>query len=388
VAADLPDGTELFDELPAPVVLAAPPDAPFAAGERPLLAVTVEPLTARQRAEVWHRLLPDLTEPADVTPRALGPYEAAAAARDAVLGALLRGRSAGPRDVRAAVAARTRDTAPGGVIRVRPSAGWHDLVLPGDRLRQLRDAVVRVARQDVVLDRWGFLPGRPGRRGVRLLFHGPPGTGKTLAAEVLAREINRDLLVVDLSQLVSKWIGETEKNLAAAFDAAERGDAVLFFDEADALFGRRTEVGDSRDRYANLETAYLLSRLALFEGVAVLATNLRQNIDPAFARRLEFVVPFDVPDEQERLSLWRRHLPPDAPLADDIDLAQFAALYPVVGALIRNAAVAAAYLAAAEGSQIVAAHLVQAMRREYTKAGQAFPGPPPEPRTAKESSCP
>jgi SpoVK/Ycf46/Vps4 family AAA+-type ATPase len=173
--------------------------------------------------------------------------------------------------------------------------------------------------------------------------------------------------------MVSKWIGETEKNLSAAFDAAERGDAVLFFDEADALFGKRTEVGDARDRYANLETAYLLSRLSWFDGVAILATNLRHNLDQAFTRRLEFVVSFGLPDEAERRHLWRGHLPATAPLADDVDLDQLAARYPVSGALIRNAAVAAAFLAAEATTPICAAHFASAMRREYAKAGRAYP---------------
>jgi SpoVK/Ycf46/Vps4 family AAA+-type ATPase len=185
--------------------------------------------------------------------------------------------------------------------------------------------------------------------------------------------------VVDLSRLVSKWIGETEKNLAAVFDAAERGGAALFFDEADALFGRRTEVGDARDRYANLETAYLLSRLERFAGVTVLATNLRQNLDVAFARRIEFIVPFDLPDQRARELLWRRHLPAQAPLDPAVDLGALAALYALPGALIRNAAVAAAFLAAADPSTertTRTRHLIHAVRREYVKAGQAFPGTP------------
>jgi len=228
-----------------------------------------------------------------------------------------------------------------------------------------------------VWDRWGFGRNRPGTHGVRLLFAGPPGTGKTLAAEAVAGALGRDLLVVDLSRLVSKWIGETEKNLAGIFEAAERGGAALFFDEADALFGRRTEVGDARDRYANLETSYLLSRIERFDGIVFLATNLRQNLDPAFARRIEFIVIFDLPGPAERELLWRRHLPAAAPLASSVDLRRLAHLYDLPGALIRNASVAAAFLAAGEGTDtITTRHLVQAIRREYAKAGAAFPGAP------------
>jgi SpoVK/Ycf46/Vps4 family AAA+-type ATPase len=249
-------------------------------------------------------------------------------------------------------------------------------VLPADRLKQLREAVSRLELQSVVLDEWGFLNDRSGARGVRLLFAGPPGTGKTLSAEALANSLGVELLIVDLSRVVSKWIGETEKNLASVFDAAERAQASLFFDEADALFGKRTEVSDAHDRYANLETAYLLTRLEQFEGLAILATNLRDNIDPAFLRRLEFVVEFEEPDREERLALWRRHLPKTAPLADDVNLHELSALYPVVGGVIRNAAVAAGFLAAAGGSPIDRRHLVHAIRREYQKAGRSFPGPP------------
>ena len=178
-----------------------------------------------------------------------------------------------------------------------------------------------------------------------MLFSGPPGTGKSLSAEVVAGALGVDLLVVDISRVVSKRIGETEKNLAEVFDAAERAQAVLLFDEADALFGKRTEVADAHDRYANLETAYLLSRLERFEGLAILSTNLRQNIDPAFLRRLEFVVEYSEPSIAERTALWRSHIPDQAPVAADVNLQELATLYPVVGGLIRNASVAAGFLA-------------------------------------------
>jgi SpoVK/Ycf46/Vps4 family AAA+-type ATPase len=227
-----------------------------------------------------------------------------------------------------------------------------------------------------VLDQWKFLEGRPGARGVRVLLSGPPGTGKTLAAEVVAHALGVDLLMVDISRVVSKWIGETEKHLAEAFDAAERSHAVLLFDEADALFGKRTEVSDAHDRYANLETAYLLSRLERFDGLAILSTNLKQNIDTAFLRRLEFVIDFDEPSARERETLWRCHLPPAAPLAADVNLKELANLYPIVGGLIRNASVAAGFLAASAGTAISRNQLFGAIRREYEKSGKAFPGVP------------
>jgi SpoVK/Ycf46/Vps4 family AAA+-type ATPase len=192
----------------------------------------------------------------------------------------------------------------------------------------------------------------------------------------MAAGLGVDLLVVDISRVVSKWIGETEKNLSAIFDAGERAQAVLLFDEADALFGKRTEVSDAHDRYANLETAYLLARLERFEGLAILSTNLRQNIDTAFLRRIEFVVAYEEPGVAEREALWRAHVPRAAPLAPDVRLDELSALYPVVGGFIRNAAVAAAFLAAAEGTLIQQRHLVRAIRREYEKSGRTFPGVP------------
>jgi SpoVK/Ycf46/Vps4 family AAA+-type ATPase len=243
-------------------------------------------------------------------------------------------------------------------------------------MAQLREALDRLVHQALVLDGWGFLEGRPGARGVRMLFAGGSGTGKTFSAEVMAHALGLDLLVVDISRVVSKWIGETEKNLAEVFDVAERAQAVLLFDEADALFGKRTEVSDAHDRYANLETAFLLTRLERFEGLAILSTNLRQNLDPAFLRRLEFVLDFEEPGAAERLLLWQGHLPQGAPLADDVNLRELASHYPVVGGFIRNAAVAAGFLAAAEGTAITRSHIVRAVRREYEKTGRAFPGLP------------
>jgi SpoVK/Ycf46/Vps4 family AAA+-type ATPase len=222
-----------------------------------------------------------------------------------------------------------------------------------------------------------------------MLLAGPPGTGKSLAAEVLGHALGADLLVVDIARILSKWIGETEQRLAGVFDAAERSQSVLLFDEADALFGKRTEISDAHDRYANLETAYLLQRLERFEGLAILATNLRHNIDAAFTRRLEFVVEFDEPGPQEREALWLTHIPDDAPVASDLDYAELAARYPVVGGVIRNAAVAAAFLAAADGAPISREHALRALEREYEKHGRAFPGRPPATlaTAAEEEPC-
>ncbi len=189
----------------------------------------------------------------------------------------------------------------------------------------------------------------------------------------MAHALLADLLVIDLARLVSKWIGETEKNLAAAFDQAEGTGAVLFFDEADALFGKRTEVSDAHDRYANIESAYLLARLERFDGVAILATNLRGNLDKAFLRRFELALEFSEPGPRERAAIWRAQFPPAAPVAADVDIEQLAALHALPGALIRNAALGAAFIAAGAGTAITRAHLEQALQQEYEKSGRVSP---------------
>jgi hypothetical protein len=364
-------------DFPGPVVLCARNGAITLRSRRPVLAVQAEPLRTNARRMMWSRVLPELADSAPLLAARgiVEPRFAEAAAADVRALEALDGRTRDAAAVSAAVRARAGLSLAGGVKLVRPTATWGDLVLPAETERRLRDAADRLRHQTRVLDDWGFLAGRPGARGVRMLLSGPPGTGKTLSAEVLAHELGVDLLLVDIARIVSKWIGETEKNLAEVFAAAERSQAVLFFDEADALFGRRTEVADAHDRYANLETAYLLTRLERFEGLAVLSTNLRQNVDPAFMRRLEFVIELEEPARPEREALWHCHLPERAPLADDVDVGELASRYPLVGGLIRNAAVAAGFLAAADGGVITRTHLDRSLRLEYEKSGRPFPTP-------------
>jgi SpoVK/Ycf46/Vps4 family AAA+-type ATPase len=345
---------------------------------RPLIALGADPLDAAARREMWEHMLPGLKSHAGLL-AARFPMEPAHAdllARDLDTVAELDRRELELNDVFQGMRARAGLQVSAAIKLIKPRASWSDLVVPGQRLDQLMEAVNRLRLQMQVLDEWGFLKARTGSRGVRMLFSGAPGTGKTLSGEVMAHALDADLLVVDLSRVVSKWIGETEKNLSAVFDSAERAQAVLFFDEADALFGKRTEVSDAHDRYANLETAYLLQRLERFDGLAILATNLKQNIDGAFMRRLEFVIEFNEPDREQRHRLWRTHIPAAAPLASDVSLSELAALYPVTGGTVRNAAVSAAFLAATDGTEITRHHLVRAVRREYEKAGKAFPGVP------------
>jgi SpoVK/Ycf46/Vps4 family AAA+-type ATPase len=218
--------------------------------------------------------------------------------------------------------------------------------------------------------------------GVTCLFAGPSGVGKTLSAEVLAHELGVDLYTIDLSQVVDKYIGETEKNLERIFTEAEGVNGVLFFDEADALFGKRSDVQSAHDRHANVEVAYLLQRMERFDGVAVLATNLRGNLDEAFTRRIDVILQFTEPDVDERLQLWQLHLPPKLPVADDLDLPLLAKALDITGGVIRNITLAAAYIAAADGRPLAMADLVTAARREYRKVGRLVPagtfGGPPE----------
>ncbi len=206
--------------------------------------------------------------------------------------------------------------------------------------------------------------------GLTALFAGDSGTGKTLSAEVVAAGLGLDLYLIDLSTVVDKYIGETEKNLDRIFSEADRVNGVLLFDEADAIFGKRSEVKDARDRYANVEIAYLLQRMERFDGLAILTTNLRANLDEAFLRRLDAIVDFPLPDEEERLSLWRLHLRPGLPVAPDLDIAFLAGSFRVSGGSIRNICVSAAYLAAAEDRPVAMADLVRATEREYDKLGR------------------
>ncbi len=251
--------------------------------------------------------------------------------------------------------------------RVRPERTWDDLVLPPDQLAQLKDLAARYRNRATVYDEWGFRPAPSA--GVVALFAGPSGTGKTLAAEILAGDLALELYKLDLAAVVSKYIGETEKNLDQVFDAAAAGNVVLFFDEADALFGKRTEVSDAHDRYANVEVAYLLQRLESYDGVVVLATNLQKNIDTAFLRRLHALVEFPVPEEPERRRIWERNLVPQAPLGD-LDLDFLARQFTLTGGSIRNATLAGAFLAAETGSPITMEALMLGLRREFQKMGR------------------
>jgi AAA+ superfamily predicted ATPase len=256
--------------------------------------------------------------------------------------------------------------------RVAPAAGLATLVLAPDLQAQLREICARVATREAVRSDWAAGSVHARVIGVTALFCGPSGTGKTLAAEAIAHELGYDMYRIDLASIVSKYIGETEQNLDRVFAAAEHANAVLFFDEADALFGKRSAVKDAHDRYANIEVAYLLQKMEQFDGLAILASNLKQNLDEAFARRLTFSVNFPFPEQAHRRQLWESLWPPKAPRGADIDFDWLAREYRLSGGHIRNALLAAAHLAAADGRVVTRAHVLHATRREFQKLGKTI----------------
>ncbi|MDR7081033.1 hypothetical protein J2X01_000302 [Arthrobacter ginsengisoli] len=361
-----------------PVILCPAGNGLVADPRRPILPVPSTGVAKADRRRAWSAALPHLAaDAAQLAARhPVDPSLAAQIGVDARDQAILDGADVESGAVPHLIRARSGVTLPAGIRLTEPNVPWTRLVVPAEAAWQLRDAVARLELQSMVLDDWGMRDSARAARGTRLLFTGPPGTGKTLAAEAMATAAGTDLLLVDVSQVVSKWIGETEKNLAAAFDVAERTQAVLLLDEADALFAKRTDVSDAHDRHANLETSYLLQRLDQFDGLVILATNLRHNIDAAFVRRMDFVVDFPLPDLRGREDLWSIHLPAGH-LAPDVDIDALARLYPVPGGWIRNAAIGASFVAAGRGSSVQQQHVLDAVRREYSKAALPFPGSPP-----------
>jgi hypothetical protein len=289
-----------------------------------------------------------------------------------------RGEGATEASLEAAIR-QHRDARIGNVATLVPRlADWSHIVLPPDVTACVRELISRVRHRRQVYETWGFDRLITSARGLTALFQGVPGTGKTLVAGAVARELGLDLYRVDLSRVLSKWIGETEQNLAAVFDAADDGQAVILFDEADALFARRTDVKSSVDRYANVEVNFLLQRLDSFEGISVLTTNNSRAIDNAFKRRLSMQVSFPFPDESLRERIWRVHLPDELPKVEPLDLASLARRYRLSGGYIRNAALRAAFLAAAEGCALTQDHLERAVKLEYEQVGKLADGGPLE----------
>lgn len=280
------------------------------------------------------------------------------------------GKSLGNAELFAAARAYSNPRLASLARKIVPRYDWGDIILPTDQLRLLHEIVDTIRRRPKVLDEWGIGQKLASSRGVTVLFAGAPGTGKTMAAEVMAAELGLDLYKIDLSTVISKYIGETEKNLERIFFEAEASNAILFFDEADALFGKRSEVRDSHDRYANVEISYLLQRMEAYNGVTILATNLRSNLDEAFTRRLQFAVDFPFPEAADRLRIWKTLFPPEVPFETDIDLPLLARRFKLAGGNIRNILVTAAYLAASDGGAVNMTNLLHGTRRELQKMGR------------------
>jgi hypothetical protein len=359
------------DAVVGPVVLVGPP-APTLRTQRTIgVAVPSDDEQAAAWAAAIGRHVPHPNGARDeldqAVERAVGQFRLGAAEIDEIASGLGTGPDVGER-LWGACRARTRPALDALAQRVESDATWHDLVLPPDDLDTLQAVARHVAQRASVHRAWGARRG--GRdRGITALFHGASGTGKTLAAEVIANESGLDLYRIDLAGVVSKYIGETEKNLRQIFDAAEDGGAVLLFDEADALFGKRTEVRDSHDRYANIEVSYLLSRMETYRGLAILTTNVRGAIDSAFMRRLRFVVGFPFPDEAQRERLWARAFPAGVETVG-LDTRRLARL-GVTGATIHLIALHASYEAAADGGPVEVEHVRRAATRELAKLDRA-----------------
>jgi len=364
-------GALLGELVEGPIFATCGVQRPTLDWSRPTLVIEMRQPTLEQRARLWHAELEQLAiddavilaksyplAPALIV-RAADAARTSAAQRDLTLD-----------DIHGGMRSVLDDRLGRFATRVTVTQSWSDLVLADDQNNAVVELLARVRARHQVYDTWGFGAKVGKGLGVTALFSGPPGTGKTMVAALIARDLGLELYQVDLGKVVSKYIGETEKQLAQLFDAAEAGHAILLFDEADALFGKRTDVKSSNDRYANLETNYLLQRLETFTGICLLTTNHDTHIDPAFQRRLSLHLRFELPDEAERVDLWRATVPAQAPLAEGIDFAGLARRFEMSGGYIRNATMRAAFLAADEGVAISAAHMEHAARVEYEGMGK------------------
>ncbi|MBX2997526.1 MAG: ATP-binding protein [Caldilineaceae bacterium] len=332
----------------------------------------------RQRCALWefyadaagYELAPDVHLNVIASQFALESQQiqdAVASARDA---AIQRVDLIHQRDLITAARVHSSPNLSGLAQKIEPRYEWSDIVLPEDQKAMLQELTQMVRGRGIVMEEWGVGKKLKTSSGVTVLFAGPPGTGKTMSAEVIAGELGLDLYKLDLSMVVSKYIGETEKNLGKIFDEAQSSSAVLFFDEADSIFGKRSEVKDSHDRYANMEISYLLQRMEQYDGITILATNLRANMDEAFTRRMQFIVDFPFPDAEERLYIWQTLFPSTLPKSGDIDLSLLATRFKLAGGNIRNIIASAAFLAASNGGVVTMEHLLHGTRRELQKMGR------------------
>jgi len=362
----------LIEAHPLPVFFGGVSESPRSVPCEVQLQADIGHPSYAQRLREWRRAgaAPEDVDQLAATFR-LGAGEIRAAVRMAGSIAHARG-AAGPSfdDLKTSARLQSQPRLTSLAQRIVPHFTWEDIVLPPDRLDQLREIAAQVLHQHVVYEEWGFGSKVSLGRGVTALFAGQSGTGKTMAAEIIAGELGLEMYKIDLSGLVSKYIGETEKNLARVFDEAGASNAILFFDEADAVFGKRTEVRDSHDRYANIEVSYLLQKMEEYDGIVVLATNLRSNLDEAFLRRMKAVVEFPFPEEDDRLRIWQRTLTSSAPVAEDVDLPFLARQFRIAGGNIKNIVLLAAFLAAERRQPIRMVHLIRAAKREFQKLGR------------------
>ncbi|MBZ4415589.1 ATP-binding protein [Myxococcus sp. RHSTA-1-4] len=359
----------LADRLRCPIIVSA--SEPVRPGRKRLLRLDIGRPETAERQALWQHALGPLAGRLDgQLDRVIAQFPMGLQGVRSVSAEVQAELAAGASDAAGTLLwdtcrAQARPHLEGLAQRIEPMARWEDLVLPPLQMELLRDLAAHVRQRTTVYEQWGFASRTSRGLGISGLFAGVSGTGKTMAAEVLAAELRLDLYRIDLSQVVSKYIGETEKNLRRIFDAAEEGSAILLFDEADALFGKRSEVKDSHDRYANIEVSYLLQRMEAYRGLAILTTNMKDALDTAFLRRLRFIVEFPFPSAEQRLELWRRAFPASTP-TEGLDLARLAKLN-VAGGHIRNIALTAAFIAADAGEPVRMAHLLRAARDEYTK---------------------
>src|SRR4051812_45734726 len=361
-----------IEQRPERTVIATPSrNAALALGDRTVLLVDAPPPTFAERRQAWA----DLTgteQTADVAAKfRLSIGQIVEAAEVARLAALAHDADV-PSPEELDLGARQASSSRLGELasRLPPGFRWEDLVLPERQLELLQSISAYLRHRDRVLSDWGYDKSVARTQGLKVLFAGESGTGKTMAAQVLAAQLGLEIFRVDLATIVSKYIGETEKNLDRIFGAAEGSNAILFFDEADALFGKRSEVSDSHDRYANIEVAYLLQKMESYPGAVILATNFRHNVDDAFLRRLDFVIDFPFPEAADRERIWRVLLPDAAPTSDDVDIAFLAERFKLSGGSIRNCSLAGAFRAADEDAPISMRHLVRAVAQEYGKQGR------------------
>jgi hypothetical protein len=379
IGADDPDKriqlAAVLRRHPGPLALRLPPDADIML-EPGYLLLELPQRNERERAESWAAALErhgiELPDTTDLASR----YRVGPGVIERVCQEISRrpeqalDAAARAKDIDDAVRQHLENRLGKTATRIHRLASWTDIVLPDDIVDSLLELTARVRHRRKVFESWGFDTSITTARGITALFAGSPGTGKTMVAGVIARDLGLDLYRVDVSRISSRWLGETEKNLASLFDAAEDGQVMLLFDEADSLFGKRTEVKSSSDRYANMEVNYLLQRLDTFEGIAILTTNFGKAIDPAFKRRLTYRITFPFPDEEMRTELWRSMIPPQVPVDGVIDYAALAQRFRLSGGYIRNAALRAAFLAAEEGVSMTQDHIERAIRMEFREIGK------------------